>query len=84
MEERTERSELYDRALRFDEFDVGMRVRFEHVRARNSADDEECRGLGTVEQVTDHIVVINNGKYRVTAQRSEMFVNPPLFRAMRA
>lgn len=78
MEERTEQG------LTFDELQVGMKVRFEHIRARNAAEDEECTGLGTVEQVTDHIVVINNGKYRVTAQRKEMFVNPPLFRVVRA
>ena len=55
--------------LTFDVIEVGMKVRYEDVTARQSDDSSEANGSGTVYQKTQHLVVIDNGKYKVSGSR---------------
>ena len=58
--------------LKFDELKVGMCVRYEFAKSRINEDEELGQGSGKIHQITPHLVVIDNGKYKTTATRIEM------------
>ncbi len=63
-----------EKQLKFEQLKTGQKVRFELAASRQGvvAEDEETGGKGTILQVTKHLVVIWNGKYRTTGTEVEM------------